>query len=325
MCVVFIFSYIAGVACAAGDCCNTVTGTFKAAGNLCRTAMHQCDLPDYCSGSNATCGSNVFKPDGTSCTESGPNGKCYGGSCKGLDGQCSDAFQGFTGTWVAHAANGISADCNNMCGELRCTSTDWANYCTTYTCPQYYTCTVAGVQLTGPTTHSYCSCNTKRELTSVITPVMVQDGTPCEVSSGLDKICLNSVCVPRPVPPPPPSPAAVACVGAWGAYSSCSLSCGSGVQSRTFSVTTQASNGGAACSISHGTVQNQPCGSPCPINCVGAWGSWGSCSATCGGGTQIRSFSTITAAANGGSACTAAQGATQSQTCGTTPCPVNCV
>ena len=31
-----------GVQCAFGECCNTNTGTFKAAGSLCRNAMHQC-------------------------------------------------------------------------------------------------------------------------------------------------------------------------------------------------------------------------------------------------------------------------------------------
>ena len=35
------------------------------AGSLCRDAMHECDMPDYCSGAAATCAEDVFKADGT--------------------------------------------------------------------------------------------------------------------------------------------------------------------------------------------------------------------------------------------------------------------
>lgn len=40
----------AGVQCASGACCDVGTGRFKPQGALCRSAMHQCDLSDYCSG-----------------------------------------------------------------------------------------------------------------------------------------------------------------------------------------------------------------------------------------------------------------------------------
>lgn len=57
----------------------------------------------------------------------------------------------------------------------------------------------------------------------------------------------------------------------------------------------------------------------CPVDCVG---SWGACSAACGGGTQV--YGIITPAANGGAACTSpAPGNTQA--CNTNPCPVDCV
>ena len=49
----------------------------------------------------------------------------------------------------------------------------------------------------------------------------------------------------------------------------------------------------------------------------GAWSTWGSCSATCGGGTQARSC-TSPVPANGGAACS---GAT-SQACNTQACPL---
>lgn len=57
----------------------------------------------------------------------------------------------------------------------------------------------------------------------------------------------------------------------------------------------------------------------CPTPCIGGWDT---CSATCGGGTQT--YKIITAATNGGPACTApAPGAVQN--CNTQPCPVDCV
>ena len=183
-----------GVQCAFGECCNTNTGTFKAAGSLCRNAMHQCDMPDYCSGSTHTCGADTIKPDGTACVEGGHGAKCYKGSCKGLDAQCSTAWSGYTGTWVHQCQNGIAASCESECGELKCTNTGWANYCNSYTCPSGYTCTLNGEQLSGPVTKLYASC---QSVPGLPTPIMVADGTPCAVGGGADKICKNSQCVLR--------------------------------------------------------------------------------------------------------------------------------
>jgi hypothetical protein len=96
-----------GVACASGSCCDSTTGEFRVGGELCRDAMHQCDLPDYCSGTSADCGADIFKADGTECTEGGVGARCSGGSCKGLDAQCSAAFNGFQGTWVGQSVSSL--------------------------------------------------------------------------------------------------------------------------------------------------------------------------------------------------------------------------
>ncbi len=104
------------------------------------------------------------------------------------------------------------------------------------------------------------------------------------------------------------------CQGNWGA---CTAACGGGT--RTYTVTAPATYGGAACAASNGTVQacnTQAC--VVPVNCVG---SWGACSKTCGSGTQT--FTVTTPAANGGTSCSYANGATQ--TCNTQACPQNCV
>lgn len=59
----------------------------------------------------------------------------------------------------------------------------------------------------------------------------------------------------------------------------------------------------------------------CPVDCVGAWGEFATCSKTCGNGTQARTYTQSTTAVGGGAACAAAAGASESQACGTDACP----
>lgn len=121
----------------------------------------------------------------------------------------------------------------------------------------------------------------------------------------------------------------------WGAWSTCTATCGGGTQTRTDNCNNsqvQACNtqactctfgGWSACnsatcgtqtqSDNCGHTNTQQCGPSC--GCTPNWGAWGACSATCGGGTQTRS-----------DGC----GNTQSQACNTqscscTPsCPTSC-
>jgi hypothetical protein len=57
------------------------------------------------------------------------------------------------------------------------------------------------------------------------------------------------------------------------------------------------------------------------VNCVGSWSSYGSCSASCGGGNQTRTYRVSVPASGGGNACPYAHGQTQSQSCNTGACP----
>ncbi|PNF29074.1 hypothetical protein B7P43_G12631, partial [Cryptotermes secundus] len=76
----------ANASCATGECCDLKTCRPKTAGSICRTADHECDLPEYCTGQSEYCPDDVFKMDGESCDR----GKafCYQGSCRTHSDQC---------------------------------------------------------------------------------------------------------------------------------------------------------------------------------------------------------------------------------------------
>merc|ERR1719329_589199 len=114
----------------------------------------------------------------------------------------------------------------------------------------------------------------------------------------------------------------VDCVGEYGDLSDCSEPCGpTGVATRSFIITTPASDGGQECSVAAGNVETQSCNTEiaCPVDCVGSMGDWADCSVPCGGGTQTRNFIVTTPAANGGTC--DSDGSSESQACNTDACP----
>jgi len=108
-------------------------------------------------------------------------------------------------------------------------------------------------------------------------------------------------------------------VSGWGAFGACSVSCGGGVRNRTRTVTNPGFNGGAACpSLVDSEACNTQC---CAVNCtLGAWGNFGACNATCGGGYQTRTRPVIQSESCGG-VCDATS---ETQACNTHPCPEDC-
>ena len=85
----------------------------------------------------------------------------------------------------------------------------------------------------------------------------------------------------------------------WSGYSNwspCSASCGDGLQSRTRKVLERAHNGGKECEGDEEEFRRcfqEPCKLSGPgqnsILCLwSSWGQWGSCSSSCGSGTQSR-------------------------------------
>jgi hypothetical protein len=87
-------------------------------------------------------------------------------------------------------------------------------------------------------------------------------------------------------------------------------------------VATAAAFGGQTCSGSD--AETQDCeDAPCPVDCVlGDWENKGDCTATCGGGEQSQTRSITVESDHGGADCDAER--SQTVTCGTDPCPVDC-
>ncbi|CAB0003854.1 unnamed protein product [Nesidiocoris tenuis] len=72
--------------CATGECCDLSTCHPKTAGSMCRSADHECDLPEYCTGESEYCPSDVFKMDGENCDKG--IAFCYKGTCRSHSDQC---------------------------------------------------------------------------------------------------------------------------------------------------------------------------------------------------------------------------------------------
>ncbi|KAJ8250770.1 hypothetical protein COCON_G00226920 [Conger conger] len=66
-----------GAQCAHGECCQNCQ--LKPAGSLCRKSAGDCDLEEFCTGSDTQCPGNAFKMNGLLCGSG--QGYCYNGAC----------------------------------------------------------------------------------------------------------------------------------------------------------------------------------------------------------------------------------------------------
>nr|XP_058946642.1 uncharacterized protein LOC131774603 [Pocillopora verrucosa] len=119
----------------------------------------------------------------------------------------------------------------------------------------------------------------------------------------------------------------------WTQWSSCPVTCGGGTQVRTRNCTNPVPlNGGTDCSSLGGNMETRNCN---PAACPGVkvdggytpWSQWTECTATCGGGTRMRTRScTNPPPQNGGKTCLD-QGLgpeLETQVCNVQPCPSVC-
>ncbi|XP_056000284.1 hemicentin-1-like isoform X2 [Ostrea edulis] len=122
--------------------------------------------------------------------------------------------------------------------------------------------------------------------------------------------------------------------GAFSAWSSCSVTCGGGVQDRSQKRTCSnpAPNyGGKSCDGDDTNTEQQACNThPCPID--GGWSAygeftpWGTCTVSCGGGMQERSQTrtcTNPAPQYGGKVCEDKSRNMEEQECNTHHCPID--
>jgi len=114
----------------------------------------------------------------------------------------------------------------------------------------------------------------------------------------------------------------------WATWSTCSRSCGVGIQSRLRTETVSAAHGGKSCGL---LSQHQLCNMHnCPVDCeVTSWGSWGACNLQCVDrstpnpvlGQRKRTRMIMQSASEGGKNCPALVG---SVSCDPGPCPIHC-
>ena len=145
-------------------------------------------------------------------------------------------------------------------------------------------------------------------------------GAECDVAESArteSKACTDATACPP-----------VNCVGSWVNVGTCSTTCGpDGKQNKRYDVSTAASGvGGVACSDADGATKQESCNTDvvCPVYCVGSYGNFSSCSATCGPGTKRRTYSVTTPAVGTGAACAKDDGYEDTQACEDKACDVDC-
>ncbi|XP_024998701.2 disintegrin and metalloproteinase domain-containing protein 32-like isoform X1 [Gallus gallus] len=187
--------------CSSGLCCEGCQ--FKAPNTLCRPSTDaQCDLPEFCNGSSASCPPDVYVQDGHSCEHG--TGYCYRGHCQSAELQCQQLYgRGSRSAPVVcyeelnsqrdrfghcgyHPRHGYRACAwrNLRCGKLICTyphsaplETDTA--AVIYARVREQLC-VSLYLLNAPASQD---------------PLLVPAGTKC----GSEMVCINSTCHPHSV------------------------------------------------------------------------------------------------------------------------------
>ncbi|XP_013378635.1 SCO-spondin [Lingula anatina] len=156
-----------------------------------------------------------------------------------------------------------------------------------------------------------CGGGTQSRSRTCTNPPPSNNGADCVGPSSETRTCNPDAC-PVPVD---------GMWSTWSGWTGCSVTCGTGSQSRSRTCTNPPpSNGGADCI--GGTTESQICTlDPCPIDGGwGSWSTWSSCTVTCGGGVISRSRSCDSPPPQfGGQNCSGSD--VDTQECATNTCP----
>ncbi|CAN8205804.1 unnamed protein product [Coccothraustes coccothraustes] len=187
--------------CASGLCCRNCQ--FKWRNTLCRpVADSQCDLPEFCSGSSASCPPDLYVQDGQECGRG--TGYCYQGRCQSPDLQCKRLY----GQDSKNAPTTCYEEINGQrdrfghcgfqpghkyrrcvwrdlkCGKLICTYPSHKPFSAPATAVMY-----ARVR------HHICVTLNYLNVSLWLDPLQVAPGTKC----GSGRVCMNNTCHPLSV------------------------------------------------------------------------------------------------------------------------------
>lgn len=222
------------------------------------------------------------------------------------NGTCSKSCGSGTRTDVYNTKDKNS---NNACAGKTLDTPNVA--CNTQTCCSSTTPTYGAWSSWGACSKS-CGSGTQTR-TRTVTNKSVYDGSTCSTSTETgSQTCNTQTCCSATTPT----------YGAWSAWGTCSKVCGSGTQTRKRTVTQKSNYDGSTCSTSTETgsqsCNTQSCCSSTTPS-YGAWSAWGSCSKSCGSGTQIRTRTVTNKSTYDGSTCSTSTGS-ESQSCNTQTC-----
>ncbi|XP_029459821.1 disintegrin and metalloproteinase domain-containing protein 9-like isoform X2 [Rhinatrema bivittatum] len=181
--------------CDIGECCIKckVVTTPK----VCRAAVSECDLPDSCDMKNPNCSLNIYKQNGSPCSNN--KGYCYNGLCETHDSQCKAIFG--SGSKSADPScyteanslgdrfgncGGVSdsyANCDfrhTLCGKIQCVHTSSSP-----------TFSVKGAILYYRPKNTLCKSVDFLLSKNVVDQAWVKNGTKCAEQ----KMCINYQCV----------------------------------------------------------------------------------------------------------------------------------
>ncbi|XP_050838713.1 disintegrin and metalloproteinase domain-containing protein 2-like [Serinus canaria] len=187
--------------CASGLCCRNCQ--FKWRNTLCRPiADAQCDLPEFCSGSSASCPPDLYVQDGQECGRG--TGYCYQGRCQSPDLQCKRLYGQDSKNAPTMCYEEINGQRDRFghcgfqsrhkyrrcvwrdlrCGKLICTYPSHKPFLAPATAVMY-----ARVR------HHICVTLNYLNVSIWLDPLLVAPGTKC----GSGRVCMNNTCHPLSV------------------------------------------------------------------------------------------------------------------------------